>query len=70
MNWKQKLSSRKFWMALSGLVVAVMTAFNINDLNVQQTATIITAIGVVAAYIFGESWVDTTRGTNDKNGET
>lgn len=26
MNWKKKLSSRKFWAAISGVVISVMLA--------------------------------------------
>jgi uncharacterized membrane protein len=42
-NWKQKLTSRKFWAAVIGFVTALMVAFGVNDL---------------IAYIIGEGMVD------------
>ena len=66
MNWnelKQKLSSRKFWAA--GFVTAVLYAFNWAESDISQMAGIITAAGVLAAYIFGEAAVDCHREDGD-----
>ena len=59
MNWKTKLSSRKFWVAVSGFVSAVLVALNIPELTISQVVTIITALGVLVSYIFAESYTDT-----------
>lgn len=64
MNWneiKRKLSSRKFWAALAGFVTAVLYAANWAESDITQMAGIITAAGVLAAYIFGEAAVDCNR---------
>ena len=64
MNWedlKRKLSSRKFWAALAGFVTAVLYAMNWAESDITQMAGIITAAGVLAAYIFGEAAVDCHR---------
>lgn len=64
MNWidfKRKLSSRKFWTALAGFVTAVLYALNWAESDITQMAGIITAAGVLAAYIFGEAAVDCHR---------
>jgi len=66
-NWKQKLTSRKFWAAVIGFVTAVLTAFNVNDLAIEQVVAIISATSVLIAYIIGEGLVDSARA---KNGET
>ena len=58
MNWKTKLSSRKFWVAVSGFVSAVLVALNIPELTISQVVTIITALGVLVSYIFAESYTD------------
>lgn len=60
-NWKQKLTSRKFWAAAIGFVTAVMTAFNVNDLTIEQVIAIITACSTLIAYIIGEGLVDSSR---------
>lgn len=60
-DWKKKLSSRKFWAAVVGFVSAVLVALNYPQMTVEQVTTIITAGGVLIAYILGESYVDGNR---------
>ena len=60
-NWKQKLSSRKFWAAVAGFVTAIMVAFKVENGTAEQITAIITAGGVLVAYIIGESAVDANR---------
>ena len=62
-NWKQKLSSRKFWAAMIGFVSAILVACNFSELTVQQVTAVLTAGGVLIAYILGESYVDANRNT-------
>ncbi|WBY64276.1 MAG: Transporter [Thermocaproicibacter melissae] len=57
-NWSQKLSSRKFWVALSGLVIGVLALFGVNSNTTQQISGVIMALGSVIAYIVGEGLVD------------
>ena len=58
---KRKLSSRKFWLALAGLVSAVAVTAGAAPGTVAQLTAIVTAGGVVAAYILGESYVDANK---------
>ena len=60
-DWKQKLSSRKFWAAVVGFVSAVLIALHCSELQIEQIAAVITAGGVLIAYILGESYVDANR---------
>lgn len=60
-DWKQKLSSRKFWAAVVGFVSAILIALNYSELQIEQVAAVITAGGVLIAYILGESYVDANR---------
>ncbi len=60
-NWKQKLTSRKFWAAVIGFVTALMVAFGVNDLTIEQVVAIITAASTLIAYIVGEGIVDAAR---------
>jgi len=60
-NWKQKLTSRKFWAAVTGFVTAIMVAFGANDLTIEQVVGLITAASTLIAYIIGEGMVDAAR---------
>ena len=60
-NWKQKLTSRKFWAAVIGFVTALLVAFGVNDLTIEQVVAIITAASTLIADIIGEGMVDAAR---------
>lgn len=62
-NWKQKLSSRKFWAALIGFITAILFAFNIAESDITQIAGIITAGSTLVIYILTEGYVDANRDT-------
>jgi hypothetical protein len=64
-NWKQKLSSRKFWAALTGFITSVLFLFNIADTDVQKVASLITAISNLIIYILTEGYVDAKRVENE-----
>lgn len=64
-NWKQKLSSRKFWAAVVAFVSALLFAFNVAETDVTQITAIIMAGGALIAYIFSEGWVDANRESGD-----
>ncbi len=57
-DWKAKLTSRKFWAAVCNFVSMLIIALH----GTQETATQITALilagGGVIAYILGEGWAD------------
>lgn len=58
MDWKRKLSSRKFWAAVSGVAIAVMMAFGQNAESQERVAGVISSVGVLAVYILSEGAVD------------
>lgn len=60
-NWKQKLSSRKFWLALIGFVTALLYGFNLAEASVEQVTSIIMAGATLIAYILAEGFVDANR---------
>lgn len=60
-NWAQKLSSRKFWAALAGLVSSLLVFFNVPENQIAQISSIIGAVGVLAIYILAEAYVDANR---------
>ena len=57
-DWKRKLTSRKFWAAIIGFVVPLLLAFGISEAETSQIAAIIMAGGTLIAYIIGEGIVD------------
>ena len=60
-DWKSKLTSRKFWVAIIGFITAIMVAFNVSDLTIEQVVSMISACSVLIAYIIGEGMVDSSR---------
>jgi uncharacterized membrane-anchored protein len=68
-NWKQKFTSRKFICAIIGFVTAILTAFHFNDLTIEQIVAVITAVGSLAIFILGESYVDGKRAQNESTDE-
>lgn len=60
-DWRKKLSSRKFWAAVAGFATAVLVALNYSQLEIEQVAAIITGAGTLIAYIFAEGYVDGKR---------
>lgn len=60
-NWKQKLSSRKFWAAVVGFVSSLLVCFNVAESDIAQVTSVIMAGATLIAYIFAEGWVDASR---------
>ena len=60
-NWKQKLTSRKFWSMVVGVATALLVLFNVPDLTIEKVVALISAEGVLIAYIFAEGDVDSNR---------
>ena len=57
-NWMQKLTSRKFWMALVAFITPLLLAFGMAEDSVTQVVAIIMAGADVVAYIIAEGLVD------------
>ncbi len=57
-DWKRKLTSRKFWAAIVGFVTPMLLAFGVAENDVTQVIAIIMAGADVIAYIIAEGMVD------------
>ena len=57
-DWKRKLTSRKFWLAVVGLVSGLMMAFNVDGETVEKITGVIMSAASVIAYIIGEGLAD------------
>lgn len=56
-----KLSSRKLWAAIVGVVVGIAAAFGIEGNDWAEIAGIVTSCVSVVSYIFAEGSVDAAR---------
>lgn len=57
-DWKKKLTSRKFWMAIAGFVSMLIAFFGGSDELAAQITSLILAGATVVAYILAEGFVD------------
>ena len=57
-DWKGKLTSRKFWMAVVGLVAGILMAFKVDAGTVETVSGVIMSAASVVAYIIGEGLAD------------
>lgn len=57
-DWKKKLTSRKFWMAIVGFVTPLLLAFGVAENDVNQVTAIIMAGADVIAYLIAEGMAD------------
>ena len=57
-DWKKKLTSRKFLVALIGFISSLLVAFNVDSGSVEQITSIIMSGATLIAYILAEGFVD------------
>ena len=60
-DWKLKLTSRKFWAAVTGFVSAILIVFKVDNLTIEQVISVISACSVLIAYIIGEGLIDSAK---------
>ena len=58
MDWRTKLSSRKFWAAVVNFITQLLLALRFTESEVAQVAAVIMAGAGVIAYIIGEGLAD------------
>ena len=57
-DWKRKLTSRKFWLAVVAFVTGLMVAFKVDAETVEAVGGLIMSGAAVVAYIIGEGLAD------------
>lgn len=57
-NWKTKLSSRKFWAMVIAVASALLVLFGVQEPTRGQIVALIAEVGALSAYIIGEGVVD------------
>ena len=43
-NWKQKLTSRKFWAAVTGFVTAILMVFKVDEMTIDSEVGVGTTV--------------------------
>lgn len=57
-DWKRKLTSRKFWLAVIGFVTGILIACGMSEAEAAQIGGLIMSGASVVAYIIGEGMAD------------
>lgn len=57
-DWISKLTSRKFWVAVAGLVAGLIIFFGGAEETATQVTALIMSAASVVAYILGEGLID------------
>ena len=57
-DWKRKLTSRKFWMAIATFVTMLIIYFTGDAENAEKVSALIMAGATVIAYVIGEGLAD------------
>jgi len=60
-NWKQKLSSRKFWFAIIGFITPWLVMFNVDPEKIDLITSMIMSGASLIAYILAEGFIDANR---------
>lgn len=68
-DWKRKLTSRKFWLAVTGFVTACVTAFGVDKVSSEQVQLMLGALATLVAYIIGEGFTDTASLNKNSKGD-
>lgn len=64
-DWKSKLTSRKFWLAVVGFITPLLLAFGMAENDTAQIAAIIMAGADVIGYVLAEGLVDASRNKSE-----
>lgn len=67
-DWRRKLTSRKFWMSVVTLITGLIMAFGGDDGTAETVGGCIMAAASVVAYTIGEGLADGASASNGKGG--
>ena len=57
-DWKRKLSSRKLWAAVAGIVTGLAMVFGLDEGTISNVAGAVVSVASVVAYLIAEGRVD------------
>lgn len=64
---RQKLSSRKFWTMLGGVVTSLLILFKTDQETILEVTSLITGVGAMVAWLMVEGYVDGKRIESEGN---
>lgn len=65
MDWKRKLCSRKFWIAIAGFVSGLVGFLKAPSGSYEAIGSLVLQFGSVVAYIVGEGLADAAGAASD-----
>lgn len=65
MDWKRKLSSRKFWAMVANFISCLLITINVAQTSAERIAALVLMAGTIIAYILGESAIDAAGMANE-----
>lgn len=68
-DWKRKLTSRKFWLSLASFISMLVLAFGASEGTATQISSIIMAGASVIGYVIGEGLADGSNASQTTEGE-
>lgn len=68
-DWKRKLTSRKFWLSVAGFVSLLLIAFGKDKTAAEQVSAIIMAGATVIGYVIGEGLTDASNMEIEEDGK-
>ena len=60
MDWKRKLTSRKFWLSIASFVTMLLVYFGKTESEAAKVAALIMAGATVIGYVVGEGLADSS----------
>lgn len=67
-DWKRKLTSRKFWISIAGFVAGMIVIFGGSQETADKISGSIMSAAAVVGYVVGEGLADGSNSTsNDEN---
>ncbi len=66
-DWKRKLTSRKLWVSVTGLVTGLILIFGGSQENADKISGVIISAASVLAYTIGEGLADSSHSVKEDN---
>ena len=68
-DWKRKLTSRKFWISIAGFVAGMIVIFGGSQEVADKISGSIMSGAAVIGYVVGEGLADSTNSSHNEKGE-
>lgn len=64
-DWKRKLTSRKFWALIAGFVAGIIVFAKSPERSPEAVGGLVVMFGSIVSYIIGEGIADSGRGNTE-----